>query len=186
MREERPRLSWRYGDHPAETFSAPFISNAQRLPNGNTLICSGPSGVIFEVTADGTKVWEYVTPIVSEGSLTQGETPPAQNLIFRALRYPPHYPGLAGRSLIQQGTLEQQADAPFQLIDVRRVADGLFLRWSSRPGDSYEVRYQSDLGGESWETLTRLQAIGSQATYLDQNPSRLARPQGFYRAHQVD
>lgn len=44
------------------TFFSAFISNAQRLPNGNTLITEGQSGRIFQVTPKGKIVWEYVTP----------------------------------------------------------------------------------------------------------------------------
>jgi hypothetical protein len=39
-----------------------FISGAQRLPNGNTLICSGANGTIFEVTPKKKVVWKYVNP----------------------------------------------------------------------------------------------------------------------------
>jgi hypothetical protein len=35
------------------------MSNAQRLPNGNTLICEADFGRLFEVTAQGELVWEY-------------------------------------------------------------------------------------------------------------------------------
>lgn len=35
---------------------------AQRLANGNTLICEGDCGRIFEVTSDGELVWEFVNP----------------------------------------------------------------------------------------------------------------------------
>lgn len=43
-------------------FFSPFISNAQRLPNGNTLICEGSSSRIIEVTNDQEIVWEYINP----------------------------------------------------------------------------------------------------------------------------
>jgi hypothetical protein len=61
-----------YGpDQPVWTYSAPkkddfyssFISGAQRLVNGNTLICSGANGTIFEVTPDKQVVWKYVNPV---------------------------------------------------------------------------------------------------------------------------
>ena len=44
-------------------FFSSFISGAQRLANGNTLICSGANGTIFEVTPDKTIVWKYVNPV---------------------------------------------------------------------------------------------------------------------------
>jgi hypothetical protein len=39
-----------------------FVSSAQRLPNGNTLITEGNGGRILEVTAGQETVWEYVSP----------------------------------------------------------------------------------------------------------------------------
>ncbi|MBW1999103.1 MAG: aryl-sulfate sulfotransferase, partial [Deltaproteobacteria bacterium] len=37
-----------------------YISGAERLPNGNTLITSGEHGRLFEVTKDFEIVWEYI------------------------------------------------------------------------------------------------------------------------------
>ena len=48
--------TWTYS---ADNFYADHISGAQRLPNGNTLICSGTDGRFFEVTSAGEIVWEY-------------------------------------------------------------------------------------------------------------------------------
>ncbi len=53
---------WSYVAPRRMDFYAPFISGAQRLPNGNTLICSGTNGTIFEVTSKGETVWKYVVP----------------------------------------------------------------------------------------------------------------------------
>jgi len=41
-------------------FHATFTSSAQRLANGNTLICESSGGRVFEVTPDGETVWEHV------------------------------------------------------------------------------------------------------------------------------
>ena len=43
-------------------FFSPFISSAQRLPNGNTMICEGDPGRLLEVTPKLETVWEYVNP----------------------------------------------------------------------------------------------------------------------------
>ncbi len=43
-----------------------YISSAQRLANGNTLITEGGIGRIFEVTPDLDIVWEYVSPYKSK------------------------------------------------------------------------------------------------------------------------
>jgi hypothetical protein len=44
------------------TFYSSFISDARRLPNGNTFIDEGMNGRFFQVTRAGEIVWEYVSP----------------------------------------------------------------------------------------------------------------------------
>jgi hypothetical protein len=41
-------------------FYSQFVSSAERLPNGNTLICSGLQNVLLEVTKQNQVVWNYV------------------------------------------------------------------------------------------------------------------------------
>lgn len=60
---------------------SPFISNAQRLPNGNTLICEGSNGRLIEVTKDLEVVWEYISPYLYSGPITR-------NIVYRAYRVP--------------------------------------------------------------------------------------------------
>ena len=50
---------WHYQAETEQDFFADHISSAQRLANGDTLICDGISGKFFEVTPDGNIVWEY-------------------------------------------------------------------------------------------------------------------------------
>lgn len=62
-------------------FFSQYVSSAQRLPNGNTMITEGAGGRIFEVTTEDEIVWEYVNPyFVVDPSRT--------NRIFRAHRLP--------------------------------------------------------------------------------------------------
>jgi hypothetical protein len=68
----------------AVRFYSPFISSAQRLPNGNTLIAEGSDGRIFEVTADHQVVWEYISPYFR--AINNGAPP--INMVYRAYRYP--------------------------------------------------------------------------------------------------
>ncbi len=75
------RIVWEYKDNPISNFFSPLISNAQRLPNGNTLICEGVFGRLFEVTREGAVVWEYVNPYF--GPRAGAEV----NSVFRAYRY---------------------------------------------------------------------------------------------------
>jgi len=50
-------IVWKYEN--GEKFYSAFRSNAQRLPNGNTLICESEGPRIFEVTREREIVWEY-------------------------------------------------------------------------------------------------------------------------------
>jgi len=44
-------------------FYSMHISGAQRLPNGNTLVCSGERGMLLEVTPRKEVVWKYANPV---------------------------------------------------------------------------------------------------------------------------
>ncbi len=87
--------AWSYSD--PEKFFSPFISGAQRLPNGNTLICEGKNGRVFEVTHDGKVVWDYLNPLGGElePSPQGGKAPP--KALFRAVRIPRTHPALKGK-----------------------------------------------------------------------------------------
>ena len=54
--------TWSYTANNPTDFFAPLMSGAQRLPNGNTLICAGFSGEIFEVTPSKEIVWKFIVP----------------------------------------------------------------------------------------------------------------------------
>ena len=100
---------WTWED--PDDFFSPFVSGAQRLANGNTLICAGATGHFVEVTFDGEIVWEYVNPITYGGPLAQGYSfPPFEqsvNGVFRAERYALDHPAFVGRTLTPIGPLEQ-------------------------------------------------------------------------------
>jgi Arylsulfotransferase (ASST) len=74
-------IKWTYQDRPVSNFFSPRMGNAQRLPNGNTLINEASFGRFFEVTGDGQVVWEYINPFF--GGRSHAET----NEVFRAFRY---------------------------------------------------------------------------------------------------
>ena len=86
---------WVYKGKPSNTFNSRHISGCQRLASGNTLICEGICGRIFEVTPEGDIVWNYVSPYFASDDL---KGPGAgQNMVFRALRYAADSPEIAGR-----------------------------------------------------------------------------------------
>jgi hypothetical protein len=63
---------WSYVAPDKRSFYSPFVSGAQRLPNGNTVICSGSEGKLFEVTPRGEIVWEFRLPIKGAAPFSMG------------------------------------------------------------------------------------------------------------------
>jgi len=99
------KLYWTYADEIPISFFAPNYSGAQRLPNGNTLICSGPTGFFCEITPNNQKVWQYKNPVSIVGIAKQGSSI-AGNSVFRAELYPSDFQGLAGRDISQGKPIE--------------------------------------------------------------------------------
>jgi len=97
--------SWQYKATPPTSFYSPQVGGAQRLPNGNTLICEGTKGRFFEVTPDTQTVWTYINPVIDTVPLFQGDTVPRigpydlKNVVHRSQRYPVDYAGLQGHDL---------------------------------------------------------------------------------------
>lgn len=85
---------WQYVGNPEASFFSGHISGAERLPGGNVLVCEGAPGRIFEVTRQGEVVWEWISPFASRAPTGQLLTS-----VFRAHRYSPDHPALAGREL---------------------------------------------------------------------------------------
>ena len=56
-------IVWSFSGSGDTRFYSSHISGAERLPNGNTLVCDGKQGRIFEVTPQGKIVWDYLNPI---------------------------------------------------------------------------------------------------------------------------
>jgi hypothetical protein len=74
------KAEWSYTAPNKSEFYSFFISGAQRLKNGNTLICSGSNGTVFEVTPEKEVVWKYVNPIKGMARMFGGPlSPPRPN-----------------------------------------------------------------------------------------------------------
>ena len=86
------KVVWEYkslapnNEYKINMFSG-FISGAQRLKNGNTLITEGGPGRVFEVTKHGKIVWEFINRLTGPVAPPQGPGVggPA---IYRAYRVP--------------------------------------------------------------------------------------------------
>lgn len=80
-------------------FYSPNVSNAQRLSGGNTIICEGAKGRMFEVDSAGNTLWNYINPDASfAGPVSQGDQPPFGG-VFKCIQYPPGFSGFQGKSM---------------------------------------------------------------------------------------
>ena len=109
------QVAWYFRSVTVNSFYSSYISGCQRLPNGNTLVCSGATGHFFEVTQEGEVVWEYINPMQAGSG-----APAAINVqtdadgeyifpVFRCLRYGPDFAGLAGKDLTPMGKITDRA-----------------------------------------------------------------------------
>jgi formylglycine-generating enzyme required for sulfatase activity len=125
-------LTWTYMANPPGSLYSANISGAQRLSNGNTLICEGGHGRFLEVTYSGTTVWEYFNPVTNDGPLTQGDTLPydvshpeeTMNSVFRVYCYPPTYAAFAGKDLSPGDFVELY---PSKTVNLRFFLEGLYF-----------------------------------------------------------
>lgn len=89
--------TWVYEYDPPTGLFSSILSNAQRLPNGNTLICSATQGFLLEVTKDGDVVWQYRNLLPT----------PRANAVARVQRYPLDYPGIPESESIDSTILQE-------------------------------------------------------------------------------
>ena len=92
-------IVWEYQGDPPISFYSFHISGAERLANGNTLICEGAPGRLFEVTPEHDIVWEYINPMPGSGRPVVAGASNTPVSVFRAHRYAPDHPALRGKDL---------------------------------------------------------------------------------------
>lgn len=94
MNPDTREIVWEYFGVPANSFFSWFVSGCQRLESGNTMICEGVWGRIFEVTPERDIVWDFAQPHRADNPKTPyfgGYT------LFRAYRYAADSPQIRGR-----------------------------------------------------------------------------------------
>jgi Arylsulfotransferase (ASST) len=95
--------SWSYAAPDKYSMYSAFISGAQRLKNGNTLITSGAKGRFIEVTPDNKIVWEYWNPYNYNYKLPDGSpAQPTGHFVygqFRSTHFTSDFPAFEGKDL---------------------------------------------------------------------------------------
>jgi Arylsulfotransferase (ASST) len=117
-----PAPVWTYRADPPTSLYSRGLGSAQRLPNGNTLICEGTTGTFLEVDSAGEVVWVYVNPVGPDGPQTQGER--AANATFRAARYPVGFAGFKHEDLTPGNPIELPLCGN-DFVDGAELCDGL-------------------------------------------------------------
>ncbi len=97
--------SYSYMNAVPSSFFSLNMGGAQRLSNGNTIICEATKGNFFEIDSSANTVWEYINPVGSTGPVAQGSTS-ATNTTFRCIYYPANYSGFTGHTLTEGNPIE--------------------------------------------------------------------------------
>ena len=96
---------WSYAATNPADFYTMAMGGAQRLSNGNTLICEAMHGNFFEIDSAKNVVWQYINPVKVNTPVAQG-TPISQNGSYRSLFFDPSFSGFAGKNMTPGGTIE--------------------------------------------------------------------------------
>lgn len=146
--------AWTYSADPPNSFYSRIISGAQRLPNGNTLICSGKTGRLFEIDTNDSIVWEYINPVTNYGPMPQGGSIAGDNSVFRCYRYSANYAGLQGHDLRPGGPIEIypiKISGTFNSPDMPTESDSVLVTAEIVPDDdlAFVELYYDDGSGYS-------------------------------------
>ncbi|MBN1885038.1 MAG: T9SS type A sorting domain-containing protein [Candidatus Krumholzibacteriota bacterium] len=139
---------WTYGG-PGVFYAGATQGGAFRLPNGNTLVSAVILGWTFEVTVDGTIVWEYEfgnncgrVPRYWTPTAVEPQAPP-----LRGARFLPNYPNPFNPATTIGFFLEAPGRVRIDVLDVRgrRVAVLTDRRYGA--GESFVVWNGCDAAG---------------------------------------
>jgi len=97
--------SWTYTAPDPTDFFSFILAGAQRLSNGNTLICEATKGHFFEVNSNNDVVWSYISPVGSNGIASQGSQA-LNNYVYRCTLYQSDYSGFENKTLTPGNQIE--------------------------------------------------------------------------------
>lgn len=75
-------ITWAWKADPPEAFFSPIRGACQRLAQGHTLVTESERGRVFELNAEGERVWEFWSPRIVDGQ---------RRRIYRMQRVPPSH-----------------------------------------------------------------------------------------------
>jgi len=120
--------TWSYIADPPTSFFSHVYGGAQRLENGNTLICYGTKGVFFVTNPDKTTIWEWTNPYPNL----------FQNDVFKIeyihLNNPPYEPKISGPEV---GAVETEYEFTFIAEDPDEDDLWLYIDWGDDNPDEW-------------------------------------------------
>ena len=146
-RQISKQIVWSFRSQNSHGFFSHIGGSAQRLPNGNTFICSDTEGHFFEVTTAGKLVWEYINPVTRDFGTVKvlSDALPMVNSAFRAFRFAPDFPAFKNRELKPLGTITDAfAQAPHPKRPPGDRPQGQGGRGGQRGGDNTDNRPSRD------------------------------------------
>ncbi len=172
-------FTWTWKASPPSSMYAEAISGAQRLQNGNTIICDGTHGTFMEVTKAGELVWKYICPAEKTGPLMYTATPsddPARagekmNAVFRVYKYPLDYAAFKGKTLKAGNYIEKYSTTP--VIDTENPDQG--FKAYPNPFDT-STTFTINMGNPGKVILNVYNTTGTLVRELENN----FRPSGVF------
>ncbi len=119
------QIVWSFSSKNNTSFYSSIGSSAQRLPNGNTFVCSMNDGHFFEVAPNDTSiVWEFINPMTRDGlKKIKVDNYPTYNGVFRAYRYTSDHPAITGHDLTPGSTMTGATPDYFTPADLSSIQD---------------------------------------------------------------
>lgn len=162
---------WIYTADPKENFYSKNISGVQRLANGNTLICSGANGTLFEITPAKEVVWKYIVPLAEGIPYAQGQTISGSlNSTFRCYRYGEDYAGLQGKTLTPGNYIELNPDTSLCVMASASIVSQESQEWSIEvfPNPARDILYITSI--REMNSVLLVDKLG-RTVYKNVNPS---------------
>ena len=96
---------WSYMAPTPTDFFTQTMGGAQRLPNGNTIVCEADKGNFFEVDSNKNLLWRYVNPVGTNGPISQGNIDTSL-AVFRCTFFSPSNAAFTGVALTSGNPIE--------------------------------------------------------------------------------
>ena len=176
-------FTWTYKGSDENPMYSENISGAQRLPNGNTIICSGTVGRFLEVTNESEIVWEYICPVQQTGPIKQGDLPDedlaradeTMNSVFRVYKYPVDYPAFSGRNMTPGDFIEIYTSTSIH----NNSMDPSKFRISQNPFTN-EIKLMNPSGEEEFELINTVGQVVWKGKHIEKQDFSSLKPSIYF------